>query len=546
MKSTKQLYFALLLQEKGMALLGILLAVLTAYSGIALLAVSGWFISAAALAGLSVTAAHAFNFFTPGALVRGLSMSRTAGRYGERLASHEATFRIISRLRADLFRLISRSHWSEQQLNRHETSSRLLQDIQNVEAIYLSALLPAAVSLAVTLAYLLTLQLVLPSLLPWLLPPVLFATLLMPWLYSRRVLQPESTLHQNHSEQWLAASTLLSSIRTLTLFGRLQHSGEQLQQQALLTDQYETQAVKRQQQVLLLTQLSLIAMTLLTFWQGLLAYQQGQLEGAYAFMLLLLTLGTTEVLLSSCPALASLGLGFAALKRLQTIQTSQAHTDSRNFKPNNEADLQLQISNLDYHYPQQQQLFQQFSFQHNGPGWLWLSGSSGAGKSTLLSLLYGRLQPQQGTIEFNGIMHDEVRLMPQRIDILRASLRDNLCLNHNYSETALWQALQLVELEQWAQQLPKGLDTWLGDGEWQPSGGECKRLGLARLILQNPKLILLDEPTAGMDSVLAETIYQRLSKHWSDKLVICSSHDIGFGQDYDHLIELNGIGRRTA
>ena len=121
MTPLKTHYFHLLAKQKKMALLGIFLAVLTAFSGIALLAVSGWFISAAALAGaLSALAALEFNFFTPGAMVRGFSISRTLGRYGERLTSHEATFRIISHLRADLFRFIARRPWTETQLNRHE------------------------------------------------------------------------------------------------------------------------------------------------------------------------------------------------------------------------------------------------------------------------------------------------------------------------------------------------------------------------------------------------------------------------------------------
>ena len=128
--------------------------------------------------------------------------------------------------------------------------------------------------------------------------------------------------------------------------------------------------------------------------------------------------------------------------------------------------------------------------------------------------------------------------MPQRIDILRTTLRDNLTLNLTINEPALWRALQLVGLDHWAKRLPQGLDTWLGEGEWQPSGGERKRIGLARLILQDPKLILLDEPTAGLDSALAEKIYRELRTHWSDKIIICSSHELHFTTTQDQSIEL--------
>ena len=105
-----KLYWRLLMEERGVLLLGLILSVITAFAGTALLAVSGWFISAAALAGLTAATAHAFNFFTPGAIVRGLSIARTAGRYGERLANHETTFRLIAKLRTQMRVEIKKLH----------------------------------------------------------------------------------------------------------------------------------------------------------------------------------------------------------------------------------------------------------------------------------------------------------------------------------------------------------------------------------------------------------------------------------------------------
>ncbi|MDO6749682.1 ATP-binding cassette domain-containing protein, partial [Gilvimarinus sp. 1_MG-2023] len=85
---------------------------------------------------------------------------------------------------------------------------------------------------------------------------------------------------------------------------------------------------------------------------------------------------------------------------------------------------------------------------------------------------------------------------------------------HPHSDDDILAALALVQLDEWAMQLPQGLDTWLGDGEWQASGGECKRLGLARLVLQQPRIILLDEPGAGMDVDLAQQVFANLADHW--------------------------------
>ncbi|MGB1092147.1 MAG: hypothetical protein ACPGYX_08490, partial [Oceanobacter sp.] len=325
----KHHYFSLLIKQKGWGLLGIFLAVVTAYSGIALLAVSGWFISAAGLAGLSALVAHQFDFFTPGALVRGLSMARTAGRYGERITSHEATFRVISHLRSDLFRWISRHHWSEIRLDRHESASRLMQDIQKIESIYLSALLPAIVAIASGLGYLFVLWLVLPTALVFALVALLLTLLLIPWLYSRHLFNLQNQLHTQRAQQWQNSSAMLSSLRTLTLHERLSQVGEQLVEQGQQADLNEVATVNRQQTWLLLSDLILIALTLVTLWLSFQAWQAEQLQAANLFMLLLLTLGTADVIKSISPALADWQLGISALDRLQSNLGSQSQFSDR-------------------------------------------------------------------------------------------------------------------------------------------------------------------------------------------------------------------------
>ncbi|MDP2505821.1 MULTISPECIES: amino acid ABC transporter ATP-binding/permease protein [unclassified Oceanobacter] len=530
MKSLSQHYFRQLAAEQKLALLGIFLAVLTAFSGVALLAVSGWFISAAAMAGLNAVAAHQFNYFTPAAMVRGLSISRTLGRYGERLASHEATFRIISRLRGDLFRLIGRRQWQEIQLDRHESTSRLLQDVQHIESIYLSAVLPAVVNVATVLGYLLTLALVLPAVVPWAIPLLVLVVLVMPLLYSRAVLQAQDGSHQLRSEQWRRSSALLSNMRTLTLHGRLQAAGEQLVEQAGDADRQEVRAVSRQHTLLLLAEAGLVALVVVIFWQGFVAYQAGELAGANLFMLLLLTLGSGEVLLTAGPVVAAWQLGMKALQRLDQLAASDhVAVDGREFVGDRE-DLAVVLEQLHYRYPgQPAAVFDGFSHrfetQAGRTRWHWIYGPSGCGKSTLIALLAGQLQASAGAIRLSLDSPEGIGLMPQRIDILRASLRDNVCLNHPHSDDDILAALALVQLDEWAMQLPQGLDTWLGDGEWQASGGECKRLGLARLVLQQPRIILLDEPGAGMDVDLAQQVFANLADHWQHQLVIANSHD---------------------
>ncbi|MBN1008273.1 amino acid ABC transporter ATP-binding/permease protein [Amphritea pacifica] len=526
-------YFQLLWQQRGMATLGLLLATITALAGIALLAVSGWFISATALAGLSLAAAHGFNYFAPGAIVRGLSIARTFGRYGERLTTHEATFRVISHLRSEMFATLAKHNWQEQPLNSHEASSRLLDDIRHAESLYLSALVPGLVMLLSALLYLATVMLFLPELGLWLLLPLLISVAVLPTLYLRQVLQPQNTLHQQRSQQWSDAHSLFSNLRTLILFDRLTPQSDKLCQSAAIADQTEQQASNARQRVQALNQLVQASMILLVLWQGIEGFASGRLEGTLLLMLLLLTLGLQEVLTTGSSALAAFALGYRALERIGQLSPVHPQPDQRQFiEPGNPA-IRIDIDHLSYRYPNRQQAtIDHLNTRLQGPYWYWLTNPSGRGKTTLMQLLAGQLQPQQGQITCSGAGIKQIGMMPQQISLLQGSLRFNLCLHQHYSDAELWQVLKTVELDQWASQLPRQLDSWLGKGSHQPSGGEMKRLGLARLILQDRRILLLDEPTAGIDAERSVRILQRLRQQWHNRLVVISSHECGLiGED---------------
>lgn len=527
-------YFQLLWQQRGMASLGLLLATITALSGIALLAVSGWFISATAIAGLSLVAAHGFNYFAPGAVVRGLSISRTFGRYGERLATHEATFRVISHLRSDMFATLARHNWQEQPLNSHEASGRLLDDIHHAESLYLAALVPGLVMLLSSLLYLATVALFLPSLALWLIVPLFISVVLVPILYLRRVLQPQNSLHQQRNQQWSDAHSLFSNLRTLILFDRLDHQGDVLAHSAHLADTTEQRTSNARQQVLVINDLIHAAMLLLVLWQSFNGFTAGLLEGSLVFMLLLLTMGLQEVVVTGSSALAAFALGYKALQRIGQLSPNKPALDQRQFVTASPASAQVMIKALEYRYPTRQTAtLSQLNATLEADHWYWLTSPSGYGKTTLLQLLMGKLQAQQGELIYTGITADQIGLMPQQVSLLQGSLHFNLCLHHDFSEADIWQALQIVELDDWAAQLPKQLDTWLGKGSHLPSGGELKRLGLARLILLNPQLLLLDEPTAGIDTQRSRRILQRLRQRWSKRIIIISSHETQLMADND-------------
>ena len=163
-----------------------------------------------------------------------------------------------------------------------------------------------------------------------------------------------------------------------------------------------------------------------------------------------------------------------------------------------------------------------------------LIGSSGAGKSTLLALLAAELSAQAGQVQTTPCTW-----LTQRTELFQDSLRHNLLLAApQASDAQLWQALSHSGLERTVRQLPAGLDTLLGEGGLGLSGGQARRLALARLLLHPATCWLLDEPTEGLDGATASDVLQRMQQHAGTHTVLIATHVRREAQLADRLLLL--------
>ncbi|CAN5302364.1 ATP-binding cassette domain-containing protein [soil metagenome] len=162
-------------------------------------------------------------------------------------------------------------------------------------------------------------------------------------------------------------------------------------------------------------------------------------------------------------------------------------------------------------------------------------GSSGAGKSTLLAVIAGEIMPGQGSVEAVP-----ATLLTQRSELFQDSLRDNLLLADPTADDArLMAALASAGLRADVEALPQGLDTRLGENGLGLSGGQARRLTLARLILRDTPLWLLDEPTEGLDGATARDVMSRLSACAQGRCVVIASHVRREADGADRLIVMD-------
>jgi ATP-binding cassette subfamily C protein CydD len=163
-----------------------------------------------------------------------------------------------------------------------------------------------------------------------------------------------------------------------------------------------------------------------------------------------------------------------------------------------------------------------------------LAGPSGAGKSTIIELLLGFIRPDEGRILLNG--HDLALIVPealarltawigQRPTLFAGSMRDNIAFARPEATAAdIEEAARLARVTEFAADLPRGLDTLIGEGGHGLSGGQAQRIAIARAFLKNAPLLLLDEPTAHLDPATEAEVLAALKRLAIGRTVIMASH----------------------
>lgn len=514
---------------------GVAMALISTLSGIGLMAVSGHFITSMALAGAS---GAAINYYTPAALIRLFAILRTGGRYGERLVTHEATLRLLARLRVWLFaRLVPLAPARLGGMHSAELFSRLRADVDALEHAYLGALLPMIVAAAVSMVVLATVFCYLPSLALLLAALIAIGGMLLPrWTISRAAVPGAQAIACAERLRLLAADGVRGRAE-LALYGagsahaeRIAAAAEQLQQAQRRIDRLQAIGGAG---VTLMTQLAVV----FALAVGLAALQRAALPPADLTMLVLLAMATFETIAPLPEAWAQLSTTLACARRVFSLaDTPPAVIEPQSPSPT-VANNDLVIRQLRLRYDEQGPWVLDgvdLDLPHGRR--LGLVGPSGSGKSSLVGALL-RLYPYQGTITLGGApldawRGDEVRariaLVDQSPYLFDASLRDNLRLARpEASDEELRRVIGQAQLENYVASLPQGLDTWVGENGTRVSGGEARRIAIARALLADAPVLILDEPTEGLDAGTAAELYEALAKAMTGRSVLLITHRLG-------------------
>ncbi|WP_279023262.1 heme ABC transporter ATP-binding protein/permease CydC [Gibbsiella quercinecans] len=541
-------FLALYRRHTFLISLGIILAIITLLASIGLLALSGWFLAASALAGLA--GLFTFNYMLPAAGVRGAAIFRTAGRYAERVVSHDATFRVLAHLRVFTFqKILPLSPGGIARFRQAELLNRLVADVDTLDHLYLrviSPLVSAAVVIAVVTAGLSLLDTGLALTLGAIL---LLLLLLIPPIFYRagKPIGAELTALRGQYRTDLAA--WLQGQAELVVFG----AAESFRAVLNVTEQRWQQRQWQQTSLGGLAQALLILASGLTvtllLWLAAAGIGGNTQPGALIALFVFAGLAAFEAMMPIAGAFQHLGQVVASATRVKQIIDRQPEV---NFPPQGAdaaATAALSLRQVDFTYPGQPQPVLRHITLDVAPGeHIALLGRTGCGKSTLLQLLTRAWDIDSGSISLNGqplasYSESTLRAMTtfvnQRVHIFSSTLRENLQLAAPGATDAQFNAvLRQVGLDKLLEN--EGLNAWLGEGGRQLSGGEQRRLGIARALLHPAPLLLLDEPTEGLDAETERQILQLLRQHCQGKTLILITHRL-YGLDhFDRICVMDG------
>jgi ATP-binding cassette, subfamily C, bacterial CydC len=527
--------FRLILRDQRKAILrGTVLSLAVLVMGVALLGLSGWFITAAAAAGLAGAGA-VFDVFRPSAMVRFLALGRAAARYGERMLTHDATLRALETLRSRVLATFLSAPYDRMiKVRGAQALSRLTADIDALDAVPLRLVLPAMAGISAQVLALVALWgLVAPAVALWVVGGYVLGAALTFWWMARVSLPLSRRVEVAAQAFRTRLIDLIRARRDLAVYGRLAAQMEAVQGAEARRQNLRRQLDRNERRAgaALASVASLVAAGALGI--GMTLAQEGQLEPAFAALGFFAALALSETLVPLRRAVSDLGRIADAARRVARDLDEPLPPDLNNDGLAACSDPLVRVANLTLYRPgTDTPVLTAISFAVGSGETVAITGASGKGKSTLLLAIAGLHPVSGGEIRLSGRLvagwpeahlRSHLTLLPQRSNLMAGTVADALRLAGPADDTRLWQALAAVQLDRVIRDRG-GLSIWIGSRGEGLSGGEVRRLSLARALLRNPSVLLLDEPTEGLDDATAIAVLQGVRQMLPDAAILLAAH----------------------
>ena len=526
--------------------LSVLLSALTIGSSVALIGVSAWLISTAAIAtsvadlGVSVV------------LTRLFGITRAVFRYLERLVSHNITFRLLARLRVWFYeKLEPLAPARLMDYKSGDLLARVMGDVETLENFYVRVVSPSLTAIVIGLSVSLFFASFYPTIALVLIGFFITLGLILPLLAQIFSRKPGGRLIAQRADLQSQLVDGIQGLADLLAFGR---GGDRANLIASTGKDYGI----TQKQMAHISGIHSAFVTLLTnlgSWLVLLLVipqvTAGNIQGVMLGMFALMTFASFEAV-NPLPLAAQMwNSSRAAARRLfEVVDIEPVISDKVTSEQSSVASNELRITDLTFSYPNTTRPALELVTFDLRPGTsLALVGPSGAGKSTIANLLFRFWEYDSGEIRLGGeslksLNQDEVRkrfaLVSQNSYFFNTSIRENLRLARSrVSQAELEAAARAAQIHDFVMNLPKGYDTVIGEQGVRLSGGERQRLAIARALLKDAPILILDEPTAHLDPITENHVLNVLFEIMRGRTTLLITHRLIGLEQMDEIVVLD-------
>ena len=520
--------------------------------GVALIATSGYLISRAAqrppVLALTVTIV----------IVRFLGMSRPLARYIDRLVSHDLALRSLGTIRSRFFaRIEPLAPGQLDGFRRGDLVARMVGDVDRLDGLYLRGLCPPLSGLAVAVVCVIAAAVMLPEAGVILAAGLAIAGLAVPALAARWSREPSARLAAVRAQLSSQLVELLRAAPEIVAFGAARSRAE-----AIAELDRELAALTRRDAVgagladaLVMLAAGLTTAAVLAAAVG--ARASGSLDPVLVATVTLLALAAFEAITPIPRAARELAIITVAGRRVLDLTSRRPLiTDPGAPLPSPSRDATIELAGVTARYPgSPRPVLEQVDLRLEPGGRVALVGPSGSGKTTVTNVLLRFLDPEQGALLFDGNdardhRQSDVRaifsLAGQGAHLFNSTIRQNLLLARpDATDDELRDVLARARLAAWVDGLPDGIDTLVGEEGRRLSGGQRQRLVLARALLRDAPVLVLDEPTAHLDTATAEALMSDVFAAAGDAAVLLITHRSEGLDAVDQVVALDA-GRVTS
>ncbi|AXR16398.1 MULTISPECIES: thiol reductant ABC exporter subunit CydC [unclassified Bacillus (in: firmicutes)] len=534
-------------QNKGRMTLTIFLGLLGVSSGAMLLFISGYLISKSALRPENVMAVY-----VPIVATRAFSIGQAVFHYIERLVGHDVVLRILEKMRTKLYRIVEpQGLFFRSRFQTGDMLGVLSEDIEHLQNLYLRTIFPSILALVVYSIFVLVIgafDLVFALIVGCMLAIIVF---LLPFVSLLLMKKHHVTLKQGRSRLYQQLTDAVFGLSDWQASGR---KGEFINEYVKQNDQLLKieKRVKRWYHIrdsIIQSVVGIVVISMI-IWTGNEAASE-QIAPTVIAAFVLMTLSVTNALIPIADAIDRIPSYVESTHRLNGVESDIVLHDKMDLYGDNDyvepRHVDIELNHVSYSYPDSNEIvLKDVSLQIKAGKKIAILGRSGTGKSTLLKLLTGALSPVNGQVVLNGerahtnLLSKYISVLNQKPHLFDTTIGNNVRIGKpEATDEEIWKALEKAQLASHITSLPDGLQTKMHEMGKRFSGGERQRVAFARTLMQETPIIVLDEPTIGLDPKTELSLIETMFSATEEKTVIWITHHLVGIEHVDEVIFLD-------